>query len=168
MNKKLVVASLTLSAVAVLGLGAWLVFEDMRGPPRPSPMTEERREARKVDFRDVPSAGMAPSEFAALTPEQQQAVRASLEKLFSETSAQKGDAGSAPVGPQEYANCVSQMAESLQGDSGGKVEAICNCVSQTLQKLYPAGRPTGSVHGSQKRFTRAYRAALARCVGEGD
>ncbi len=166
MNKKVVVASLTLAVVAVLGLGAWLYLDDMRGPSPAAAKPEERRSPGKVDFRDVPSAGTAPGDFAALTPEQQQAVRASLANLITEAASQNRVVAPGQVGAQEYDACMNRMAESLPADSRQRGESICACATRAIQKAFPEGKPTGSVRGGAKVFTRAYRSALAKCIGE--
>ncbi len=165
MSKQAVVVSLSLAVVAVLGLGAWLYLDDIRGPSIARPKEDQRPGSGKVDFREIPSSGRAPQDFVSLTPEQQKAVKDSLEKLVAEEAARQVVAPG-EVGAQEYQSCRARMVDTLPPDSRGKGEEVCACTVRALQKAFPEGKPTGSVRGSGKAFTRAYRAALARCIGE--
>jgi hypothetical protein len=144
-SKKGFVAALLVAAVAVAGLGAWLVRDGATAPAGSAAPARSAAGKPGPDdgFRDLPASDGD----GALTAEQQAKLRAALEKLAAEGNRRALLAGGVDspwpeaVAQKEYDACVARVKGTLGGSPGTTDEQICSCATRVMQQVFPKERP---------------------------
>jgi hypothetical protein len=182
-NKKVLVASMLVTAVALAGLGAFVLLDDgsagSAGRVAPDKARGTNRGGDPGDgFRDVPLAGSvdptAPGAATGLNPEQEEALRAALEKAAAEGALVEALSGGVPQpwplpeAQAAFGACKKRVTGSLPKGTGLTEDQVCSCVARYLQKAFPKQYPNPGTRNAKRAYERQEQAAISGCQGQPD
>ena len=183
MNKKVLVASILVTAVAVAGLGAFVLLDDGSGGAAGSTDADKARATKRGGdfgdgFRDVPLAGAvdptAPGAGTGLSLEQEEALRTALEKAAAEGALREELTGGVPypwplpVALEAFKSCKARVTGSLPKGSVLTEDQVCGCATRYIQKVFPKEHPNPGTKNAKRAYERQEQAAIAACQGKED
>ncbi len=171
MNKKLVIAAILVATVAVAGVGAIFLLDE---PPGSRTSTTagaapERRPTPDPGFDDIP-AGATTAGSVALSPEQEKALRAALERIGNESAiraalfADVPEPWQLPDAQKQFGSCLSTVADGLPANRLAAKEEICACTTRIMQRAFPRTPPVPGNRRGKNAVGSAYRAAVEECT----
>ena len=183
MNKKVLVASMLVTTFAVAGLGAFVLLDDGSAGSAARPAPEKARGTNRGGdpgdgFRDLPQAGSvdptAPGATTGLSPEQEEALRAALQKAAAEGALVEALSGGVPQpwpmpeAQAAFRACKKRVTGTLPKGSGLTEDQLCSCTTRYLQKAFPAQYPNHGTKNAKRAYQRQEQAAISACQGQPD
>ena len=183
MNKKVLVASMLVTTVAVAGLGAFVLLDDGSGGAAARSGSDQARATNRGGglgdgFRDVPQAGAvdptAPGAGTGLSAEQEEALRAALAKAAAEGALVEALTGGVPQpwplpdAKAAFRTCMGRVTGSLPKGSAVTEDQLCSCATRYLQKVFPKQYPNPGTKNAKRAYGRHEQAAISACQGKED
>lgn len=171
MNKKLAIAAILVATVAVAGVGAiFLLDEAPRSRTRAAAEAKgDRRTTPDRGFDDIPT-GAAAQAAEALSPEQEKALRAALERIGNEAAIRAALSSGVPEpwplpdAQRQFGNCLATVAEGLPAKRLPAKEEICACTTRAIQRAFPRSPPGPGTRREDRMIGSTYRAAVEECT----
>jgi hypothetical protein len=182
-NKKVLVASMLVTTVALAGLGAFVLLDDGSGGTAGRSAPEKARTSSRGSdpgdgFRDVPPAGAvdptAPGAGTGLSAGQEEALRAALEKAAAEGALVEALSGGVPQpwplpeAQAAFRTCKGRVTGTLPKGSAVTEDQLCSCATRYLQKVFPKQYPNPGTRNAKRAYQRQEQSAISACQGKED